>query len=492
MKQLKGYLFIAIAATLWGASATIVKHLFNIQYPPLIIVQTRVSIAFVVLAVFFLVTNPRILAFRMRDVPHFFFVGVCGIAGSNYFYYFAIKESNVATAIVVQYSAPIMVALYAIVVQHEKMTRFKLLSLIFSTAGIFLAVGGLNGLLVANHKGIVLALAAAVSYAIFNLAGKPLTKKYSVWSSLVFTLGAATLFWLVVQPPQTILAAGYSFADWKSLRSSRRHRSWFRILLFFWPSVSFSDACDHHQYAGAHRCHCDGVHLFGRDDGAAADCRRSARYRFYHFAGDDVRNTAGRCGIARMKSEKRTKKIFSVLSKRQPDLTIVMENIHDPHNVSAMLRSADAVGIHEVQLVYTKEKFPRVGKKSSSSANKWVERRKFDSLQSCYERLHSEGFTIYATRLDESSRPLYSFDLTAKTAFVFGNEHAGVSDEAAALADAVIMIPMMGMIQSLNVSVACAVALYEALRQRIVKDKYGKAKFSKPDFDRLYAEWMKK
>ena len=215
MKQLKGYLFIAIAATLWGASATIVKHLFNIQYPPLIIVQTRVSIAFVVLAVFFLVTNPRILAFRMRDVPHFFFVGVCGIAGSNYFYYFAIKESNVATAIVVQYSAPIMVALYAIVVQHEKMTRFKLLSLIFSTAGIFLAVGGLNGLLVANHKGIVLAFAAAVSYAIFNLAGKPLTKKYSVWSSLVFTLGAATLFWLVVQPPQTILAAGYSFADWK-------------------------------------------------------------------------------------------------------------------------------------------------------------------------------------------------------------------------------------------------------------------------------------
>ncbi|MGA9406472.1 MAG: TrmH family RNA methyltransferase, partial [Bacteroidota bacterium] len=94
-----------------------------------------------------------------------------------------------------------------------------------------------------------------------------------------------------------------------------------------------------------------------------------------------------------MRSEKRTKKIFTVLSRRQPDLTIVMENIHDPHNVSAMLRSAEAVGIHEVQLVYTKEKFPRVGKKSSSSADKWVERRKFDSIRSCYECLHSEGFT---------------------------------------------------------------------------------------------------
>ena len=193
-----------------------------------------------------------------------------------------------------------------------------------------------------------------------------------------------------------------------------------------------------------------------------------------------------------MKSEKRTKKIFSVLSRRQPDLTIVIENIHDPHNVSAMLRSADAVGIHEVQLVYTREKFPRVGKKSSSSANKWVERRKFDSIRSCYDCLHAEGFTIYATRLDETARPLYSFDLTAKTALVFGNEHAGVSDEAAVHADATIMIPMMGMIQSLNVSVACAVTLYEALRQRLAGRTYEAAKFSKPEFDRLHDEWLKK
>jgi len=194
----------------------------------------------------------------------------------------------------------------------------------------------------------------------------------------------------------------------------------------------------------------------------------------------------------RMRSEKRTKKIFSALSKRQPDLTIVIENIHDPHNVSAMLRSADAVGIHEVQLVYTKEKFPKIGKKSSLSANKWVERRKFDSIRSCYDSLRLEGFTIYATRLDGAARDLYSIDLTAKTALVFGNEHAGVSEEAASLADATIMIPMMGMIQSLNVSVACAVTLYEALRQRLGDEKYGRSKFSKENFDRLYAEWLEK
>ncbi len=193
-----------------------------------------------------------------------------------------------------------------------------------------------------------------------------------------------------------------------------------------------------------------------------------------------------------MKSEQRKNKIFGALSRRQPDLTVIMENIHDPHNVSAMLRSADAVGIQEVQLVYTREKFPKVGKKSSSSANKWVERRKFSSIHECYDRLRSEGFAIYATRLGEGTRSLYALDLTQKTAIVFGNEHAGVSDEAAALADASVMIPMMGMIQSLNVSVACAVTLYEALRQRLKGGNYERRRFPKTDFDTLNEAWLKK
>lgn len=193
-----------------------------------------------------------------------------------------------------------------------------------------------------------------------------------------------------------------------------------------------------------------------------------------------------------MKSEKRREKLFTVLSHRQPDLTIVMENIHDPHNVSAMFRSADAVGIAQIQLLYTKEKFPKIGKKSSSSANKWVERRRFLSVEECYTQLRSEGFRILATRLDEQARSIYSFDLTAPTALVFGNEHSGVSDEAAALADATVMIPMMGMIQSLNVSVACGICLFEALRQRMQTGKYAKPSFSPKDLQMLYDEWLKK
>lgn len=193
-----------------------------------------------------------------------------------------------------------------------------------------------------------------------------------------------------------------------------------------------------------------------------------------------------------MRLERRKNKIFKVLEQRQPDLTVVMENIHDPHNVSAMLRSSDAVGIHQVNLVYTSTKYPKIGSKSSSSANKWIERRKFHSITECYQQLRSEGFQILATRLDENARVLYDFDLTRPTAFVFGNEHGGVTDEAANLADATVYIPMMGMIQSLNVSVACAVTIYEALRQRIEKGYYSRPGFEQHILEKLKEEWLKK
>jgi tRNA (guanosine-2'-O-)-methyltransferase len=193
-----------------------------------------------------------------------------------------------------------------------------------------------------------------------------------------------------------------------------------------------------------------------------------------------------------MKSESRRKKILSVLSHRQSDATIVIENIHDPHNVSAIFRSADAVGIPEVQLVYTNTEFPKIGKKSSSSANKWVGKRRFGSVKECFDTLHSEGYRIYATRLDDCARPLYEMDLTGKIAIVMGNEHAGVSDDAANLADGTIMIPMMGMIQSLNVSVAAAVTLYEMLRQRLAAGKYDQPTYPKDLFDALHNEWLGK
>lgn len=191
-------------------------------------------------------------------------------------------------------------------------------------------------------------------------------------------------------------------------------------------------------------------------------------------------------------TEQREKKIRRVLEHRQPDLTVVMEDIHDPHNVSAMLRSADAVGVTQVQLVYVNEEFPKLGKKSSASATKWIPRRKFAGVKECYDALRAEGFAIYATHLGKKSRSLFELDLTKKTALVFGNEHRGVSPEASELADADFQIPMTGMIQSLNVSVACAVSLYEALRQRMLAGLYDKAALPPEELERLFKEWTTK
>jgi len=192
------------------------------------------------------------------------------------------------------------------------------------------------------------------------------------------------------------------------------------------------------------------------------------------------------------RSARRIDRVRSTATRRLPDLTVVLENIHDPHNVSAIMRTCDAVGVLQVELLYTVEKFPRIGKKSSSSANKWVKHRRHHSVQQCYACLRGEGYAIYATRLDPHATLLYDLDLTRKVAFVLGNEHRGVSDEAAKHADASIVIPMRGMIESLNVSVAAGVCLYESLRQRLARGDMSGPACSPDVIDGLIGEWLGK
>lgn len=191
------------------------------------------------------------------------------------------------------------------------------------------------------------------------------------------------------------------------------------------------------------------------------------------------------------RTENRERKILRVAASRQFDFKIVLENIHDPHNVSAIFRSCDAVGIPEVSLVYTTEQFPRIGKKSSASAFKWVKSKKYISIAACYNNLHELGFKIFASSITEKSKSLYDLDLSENTAIVLGNEHRGVSSEAQKLADDNFMIPMHGMVQSLNVSVAAAVILYEAMRQRQIKALYPFKKNKTAEID-LIDEWLLK
>lgn len=180
---------------------------------------------------------------------------------------------------------------------------------------------------------------------------------------------------------------------------------------------------------------------------------------------------------------KRFAKISEVVLKRQKYLTLVLENIHDPHNVSAILRSADAVGVGKVYLIYNTNKFPKIGKFSSASAKKWVDLIGFKSVENCFEELKSMKYRIYTTYIEntDKSRTLFDLNLTGRTAIVLGNEHTGVSKEAIELSDVSFNVPMYGMVQSLNVSVTAAVCLYEALRQRSGKGMYERSQFTKKE-----------
>lgn len=180
---------------------------------------------------------------------------------------------------------------------------------------------------------------------------------------------------------------------------------------------------------------------------------------------------------------KRFSRLKEVVERRQKFLTVVLENIHDPHNVSAILRTADAVGIDKVYLIYNSSRFPKIGKVSSASAKKWVELEKYTSVKDCFEELKRKKYKIYSTGISNQpkSRSLFELDLTGKTAIVLGNEHSGVSEEALKCADKNFIIPMYGMVQSLNVSVAAAICFYEALRQREIRGMYQISKYSKKE-----------
>ena len=192
------------------------------------------------------------------------------------------------------------------------------------------------------------------------------------------------------------------------------------------------------------------------------------------------------------RTEKRISKIRAVVSKRQPSLKIILENIHDPHNVSAIFRTCDAAGIPKVSLLYNIEKFPKIGKKSSASAFKWIEKEKFKSVEECYKQLRSQGYKIYASSISEGAQDLYKIDFTEKSAIVMGNEHRGVSKEAEDLADKKFYIPMYGMVQSLNVSVSAAITIYEALRQRTAKSMYDKSELNDEEIEEWINKWSKK
>ena len=186
----------------------------------------------------------------------------------------------------------------------------------------------------------------------------------------------------------------------------------------------------------------------------------------------------------------RKAKLESVLSKRQNDITVVLENVFDPHNVSAVMRSCDAVGIQEIYVLNTKiPRHKKWGTRSSSSAAKWLTVHQFENADECFAALRKKYSTILTTHLSSDAVSLYELDLTKSVALIFGNEHSGVSEEIIKMADGNFIIPQVGIIRSLNISVACAVSLYEAFRQKQKAGHYEKQKLSAEEYSTLFHQW---
>ena len=186
----------------------------------------------------------------------------------------------------------------------------------------------------------------------------------------------------------------------------------------------------------------------------------------------------------------RREKINSLLYKRQNDLTVILENVFDPHNISAVMRTCDAIGMMEMYII--KSKLPtrkRWNDRSSASANKWMVVHYFEDTKSCFEAVRKKYNQIYCTHLNEAAKGLYELNLTHPTALVFGNEHEGVTEEALSYCNGNFIIPQVGIIQSLNISVACAVSMYEAFRQKELAGHYHERKITIDEQASLLKKW---
>lgn len=186
----------------------------------------------------------------------------------------------------------------------------------------------------------------------------------------------------------------------------------------------------------------------------------------------------------------RHKRLTNVLNHRQPDLTVVLENVFDPHNVSAVMRTCDAVGIQDVYILNNRiPPHKKWGYRSSSTAAEWLTIHQFTDAERCFEEIRKRYEKVYATHLSNEAVDLYSLDLTQSVALVFGNETFGVSEEIRRFSDGDFIIPQVGIIKSLNISVACAVTLYEAFRQKNAKGHYLNSRMAQSQVEAISMAW---
>ena len=184
----------------------------------------------------------------------------------------------------------------------------------------------------------------------------------------------------------------------------------------------------------------------------------------------------------------RLQRIQHTLSLRQPDLTVLTDEVHKDRNLSAIVRSADAFAIPDVHCVWPDDTY-YVRRNQSSGSGNWVNVHTHADVSSAIGHLKEQGFCVVAAHLSERATDFRDYDFTRPTALMLGNEKEGISDDAAELADEHLIIPMSGMVQSFNVSVAAAIILCEAQRQRQQAGLFDECRLPQEDYERLFFEW---
>ena len=221
---LRGYFYIGSAAFLWGIAATVGRAAFTGRLlpggalraiDPLILSQSRATLSLAVLLPVLLVRRgAAVLRVPGRDLVRFFLIGIFGVAASNYLYYLAIQRTNVATAIILQYTAPVWVLLYTVLRGAERPSLRRTAAVGLAVAGCALAVGFVGSGLRLDALGVTAAILAAFWFAFYNLAGHRVLARYDRWKVLLWVLLATSTFWIFVNPPWKVLAAHFGREQW--------------------------------------------------------------------------------------------------------------------------------------------------------------------------------------------------------------------------------------------------------------------------------------
>ena len=192
-----------------------------------------------------------------------------------------------------------------------------------------------------------------------------------------------------------------------------------------------------------------------------------------------------------MPTKARTEKVERVLSLRQPDLRVVLEEVTNTHNASAVVRTCYTAGILKVDIIYSNTEPFKINEAITTRADKWLKMTRYSSGSQCLKKLKTAGYKIAATHLGPDSVAYTSIDYTQPMAIVFGNESEGISKEALKWSDYIIKIPLFGMAQSLNLSVSVGIILYEAIRQRQEKGFFQQTRLSPKEYQLFKDKWLK-